>query len=173
MPRVTDPAPTTTALAYFITFRCYGTWLHGDARGSTNRWHNTYSTEPLAPGPRLEARERALLTTPPFALDTRRRAIVAAAVQSECRHYSWPLHALNVRTNHVHIVLAAPPKPEQVLNMLKAAATRSLRDAGLIDDGARPWSRHGSTVYLWDEAAIADASEYVLFGQGDPLDDPS
>ena len=30
------------ALAYFITFRCYGTWLHGDERGSVDRFHNIY-----------------------------------------------------------------------------------------------------------------------------------
>ncbi len=34
-------------LAYFITFRCYGTWLHGDRRGSVDRFHNIYGTPRL------------------------------------------------------------------------------------------------------------------------------
>ena len=40
MPRVRDSAP----LAYFITFRAYGTWLHGDERGAVDRRHNDYGT---------------------------------------------------------------------------------------------------------------------------------
>ena len=31
-------------LAYLITFRCHGTWLHGDERGSVDRFHNQYGT---------------------------------------------------------------------------------------------------------------------------------
>ena len=29
-------------LAYFITFRSYGTWLHGDKRGSVDRLHRRF-----------------------------------------------------------------------------------------------------------------------------------
>jgi hypothetical protein len=31
---------TNLPLAYLITFRCYGTWLHGDERGSVDRFRN-------------------------------------------------------------------------------------------------------------------------------------
>ena len=34
-------------LAYFITFRAYGTWLHGDERGSVDRLHNTFGSPSL------------------------------------------------------------------------------------------------------------------------------
>ena len=37
-----------TALAYLITFRCYGTWLHGDSRGSVDRFHNRYGAPLIA-----------------------------------------------------------------------------------------------------------------------------
>jgi hypothetical protein len=40
-----------TPLAYFIMFRSYGTWLHGDSRGSVDRLHNTYGTPRLPPNP--------------------------------------------------------------------------------------------------------------------------
>src|SRR5262249_42685946 len=39
----TDMGPDRP-LAYLITFRCYGTWLHGDERGSTDRHRNQYGT---------------------------------------------------------------------------------------------------------------------------------
>ncbi len=39
----------STPLAYFITFTCCGTWLHGDERGSVDREHNTPGTPVLEP----------------------------------------------------------------------------------------------------------------------------
>src|SRR5881296_1928266 len=35
---------TDIPLAHLITFRCYGTWLHGDKRDSIDRFHNRYKT---------------------------------------------------------------------------------------------------------------------------------
>ena len=37
-------ASGSVPLAYLITFRTYGTWLHGDARGSVDREHNVFGT---------------------------------------------------------------------------------------------------------------------------------
>jgi hypothetical protein len=33
---------TDTPLAYLFTFRCHGTWLHGDERGAVDRFHNHF-----------------------------------------------------------------------------------------------------------------------------------
>jgi hypothetical protein len=40
---------TDNPLAFLITFRSYGTWLHGDERGSVNRFHNQYKSALLPP----------------------------------------------------------------------------------------------------------------------------
>ena len=32
---------------------------------------------------------------------------------------------------------------------------------------AKPWSRHGSTIYLWKDEDVAKAIEYVVLGQGE------
>jgi hypothetical protein len=40
---------TDTPLAYLITFRCHGTWLHGDERGSVDRFHNRYKSPCIEP----------------------------------------------------------------------------------------------------------------------------
>ena len=40
---------TDIPLAYLITFRCYGTWLHGDTRGSIARFRNNYKSPYIAP----------------------------------------------------------------------------------------------------------------------------
>ena len=35
-------------LGYVITFRSYGIWLHGDRRGSVNRFHNRHGNPTAA-----------------------------------------------------------------------------------------------------------------------------
>src|SRR5712691_1996686 len=40
--------------AYLITFRCYGTWSHGDERGSMRRKHHLSGTEYILPRPGLK-----------------------------------------------------------------------------------------------------------------------
>ncbi|MCA1605476.1 MAG: hypothetical protein LC775_08420 [Acidobacteria bacterium] len=44
-------------LAYLISFRAYGTWLHGDKRGPMSRKQNKYGTPRIAPNPRLQQAE--------------------------------------------------------------------------------------------------------------------
>jgi hypothetical protein len=50
-----------TPLAFLITWRTYGTWLHGDSRGSVDRAHNRYGTPRLPPNKVRQQYERNLL----------------------------------------------------------------------------------------------------------------
>ncbi len=43
---------TDIPLAFLITFRCYGTWLHGDQSGSIDRFHNRYKSPYIEPNHR-------------------------------------------------------------------------------------------------------------------------
>jgi hypothetical protein len=93
---------TDVPLAHLITFRCYGTWLHGDARGSVDRLHNQYKA---AYAPANENRNRhneGILKSKPLVLDASQRSSVENAIRETCIHRRWTLHAINVRTNHVH-----------------------------------------------------------------------
>jgi hypothetical protein len=60
-------------------------------------------------------------------------------------------------------------KPEPVLIAFQAYSTRALRAEGLYSVKVKPWSRHGSTTYLWKERDVEKALEHVLFGQGNDL----
>ena len=158
------------ALAYLITFRCYATWLHGDPRGSMNDWHNRFGEPPLSPRPALEAAERRALTGMVQGLDRHRRVVVGRAIEAECEYRGWILRALAVRTNHVHVVLAAQREtPERVMMFMKKQATKALRRACLAAPDERIWSGHGSTLYLWRERDVDDACRYVVEGQGPDL----
>ena len=158
-------------LAYFITWTCYGTWLHGDERGSVDLDHNIPG-EPLVPtsASRLQ-REVQLLQAAPVRLNDSARRIVTKTIEDHCRIRRWEVLGLNVRTNHVHVVVTAGDcAPERVMNDFKVWATRRLREAGLFRHEDRIWTRHGSTRYLNDPAAIEAAVNYVRERQGADLD---
>ena len=156
-------------LAYFISFRCYGTWLHGDDRGSVDRLHNVYGTPLLGADPILHSKRRALMKRNPVELDAARRRAVKDAVVDTCSRRGWVLRAINVRTNHVHCVVTADRSPELVMNAFKANATSRMVAESVWRRGIKPWSRHGSTRYLWNENSVVRAIDYVINGQGDDL----
>ncbi len=153
-------------LAYLITFRTYGSWLPGDARGSIDRTHNISGTPLCPPCVRREDVARSRCDQAAVWLDAAQRRVVEAAVRQVCRYRDWTLHGANVRTNHVHVVVAAPDPPEHVMNAFKSRATRALRDRGLFAMDQRPWSRHGSTRYLWTTDQLRAACEYASDEQG-------
>jgi REP element-mobilizing transposase RayT len=154
-------------LAYLITFRTYGTWLHGDAKGSMDRKHNIYGTPRLEPNLHRKSSEAKQLKHSPIVLNTQQRRIVEQSVREVCRQRGYVLLAVNVRTNHVHTVISAACDPEPILGALKAYATRKLRRTGSVSPTTKPWVRHGSTRYLWKEQQVEKAVAYVLYGQGD------
>lgn len=155
---------------YLITFRTYGSWLHGDPRGSVAFRRNDYGRPGVPPSETLRELKRSMMKGPEQALDARRRAEVLSAVEETCQHRGWDLHAVAVRTNHVHVLVTATDKPEKVLSSLKGWCTRRIREANLIEPDLKLWSHHGSTVYLWDDEQMQRAWLYVVEGQGAPLD---
>jgi REP element-mobilizing transposase RayT len=95
---------------------------------------------------------------------------VDRAIRDTCSHRGWEVLALNVRTNHVHVVLSANIAKERVLSDLKAWATRKLRESGMATKYDQVWAHHGSTRVLATEAAVEAAVQYVLLEQRTPLD---
>lgn len=164
-PGRTAPAPPhtrTPPLAYFITFRTYGSLLHGDDRSSVDRHRNEHGGPSIAPDPDLEAEPRRRLKQAPVTLSQRQRQVIDLTVRAVCQHRGWMLHAINARTTHVHLVVTAPAPPEQVMNAMKSWCTRRLGEFGLLPDGGRVWSRHGSTKHVWDKAGLLETCDYVL-----------
>ncbi len=58
-------------LGYHITFRCYGTWLHGDERGSVDRFHNRYGSPLISPNRPWKRYNKLALKRPPVKLTAR------------------------------------------------------------------------------------------------------
>jgi REP element-mobilizing transposase RayT len=157
-------------LAYLITIRTCGTWLHGDQRGSMDRHgKNSYGAEKIGLNPVFSVTMERNMISEPFLMNTRQRAAVESALRNVCFHRGYGLSAINVRTNHAHIVASAQATPEAMMNAFKANATRELREAELIATDQKVWSRGGSTKYLWKPRSVDTAIDYTVNGQGDDL----
>jgi len=157
-------------LAYLITIRTYGTWLHGDERYSMDlHGKNIYGTPKISPNKNLTSMMLGNRKNDAFVLNGRQRCVVDTAIRNVCRLRGYGLAAINVRTNHVHSVVSASKKPESIITAFKSNVTRELNKAGLISNDQTVWSRGGSRRYLWKPHHVERAVDYVVNGQGDDL----
>ena len=155
-------------LAYLLTFRTYGTWHHGDERGSVDRQKfNRFGSPKMLVSMKLVAKEASTQKSATFIFDERQQAVVDTAIREVCRNRSYRLLALNVRSNHAHAVVSSAVKPEKIIEAFKSYATRRLRENYLVEGSDKIWSRHGSTRYLWKDPHVVAAIDYVLYSQGD------
>ncbi|MFN2502367.1 MAG: transposase [Pyrinomonadaceae bacterium] len=161
---------TDIPLAVFFTVRCYGTWLHGDERGSVDRNNNVYGTARIAANSNWRKYSETQLLNSPARLNAAERSSVEKAIRETCDKRRWELLALNVRTNHFHLVAAIGDKnPASALIAFKANATRQLREDQLWTSSHSPWADKGSKRNLWNERSVWEACNYVLNAQGNDL----
>jgi REP element-mobilizing transposase RayT len=163
---------TDIPLAHFFTFRTYGTWLHGDQRGSVDRFQNQYGSPYIPANEKWQRHNANSLKFEPVKLNAAQRHSVEVAIQETCRVRKWLLHALNVRTNHVHAVISIGEyNSGRARGALKAKATKQMREDKCWGLEHSPWAEKGSKKKLWNERSLERAIEYVLNGQGDDLPD--
>jgi REP element-mobilizing transposase RayT len=159
------------ALAYFITFSTYGTWVHGTSKGkgSVDREHNQHGMPFVEPDASCEAEAREKMKQPPYTMRADEREIVRDAIVELCREKGWQLLAVHVRSNHVHVVVSVDRDAGRVMADIKARASRELTRRGFADAKRKRWTRHGSTLHLFDEATVAEKIDYTLNRQGAPM----
>ena len=164
--------PLPEALAYFLTWGTYGTWLPGDERGWSEYGHGWRPPDPIR---KLEAEAR--MTEDACRLDDEQRDVVERQIAETCTIRGWKLHAVNCRTNHVHVVVTADVAPNVVRNQLKAWCTRRLKELEAKRQQARGetssirenwWAERGSQRFLNDEESLEAAIVYVRHRQDKP-----
>jgi REP element-mobilizing transposase RayT len=148
-------------LAYLITFTCYGTWLHGDERGSVDFEHKKYGVEFASPNQTRKTIRREQMNDSPDIFDQHERELVENTIKEVCQHRQWHLQAVNVRPNHVHVVVTGDNNPDKIMGDFKASATRKLRDSNPGYQDRKIWTEGGSMRYLWNETSVIAACEYV------------
>lgn len=173
--------------AYHAIMPMYGFWLPNDPRGS---WSETVRKwELLRFGPstkRLERRSleqltpdelaqrdaaRRALRYPPVTLTGRQALAIGEGFAQQVATSGYSIWACSILPEHTHLVIARHAyRVEQMVNLLKGAATHSCLTAGChplrkhARPGRRPprmWAEHQWAVYLDSEEAIDNAIVYV------------
>jgi REP element-mobilizing transposase RayT len=134
--------------------------LHGDARWSV------LGHKLIEPDEELEEAMREQMTGDPVYLTPEQRLIVERTIVRHCHTRGWHLHAVNARTNHVHVVLTASADPKVVRAQLKAWCSRMLSEnEGLLGGGKngqkRWWTEKGNIRCIDNDEGLAGAVQYV------------
>jgi len=156
--------------ASLITFSCYGLHLHGDARGSVDRFHNAVGARYVDADAGREAYMEIQMTHEEYQLDRPRRIAVLESFVDCCRHRNWILEAAHVRTTHVHLVTATDLGSDDSIERFKTNASWFLRKRFEEPKGTRRWADGGSCRRLLDQRALSEAITYVLHKQGEPME---
>lgn len=144
-------------VAYFMTWNTYGTWLPGDSRGWVEYRHGWQLPDPI-----LHLESAARMTESACQLSHEQRQAVEDQIKETCQYRGWYLHAVNCRSNHIHVVVSsADAKPCDIRSGLKAWATRCLKKRF---DPVREnwWAERGSIRHLFDDRSLRAAIIYTI-----------
>jgi len=152
-------------LAFLLTWSTYGVWLPGDTRGWTKE-----SVGEQPPNRLIERDAKHRMKEVPVKLIGPQRTVVDTTIRKHCEIRGWELLAVNCRSNHVHVVVAAAEHPDEVRSQFKAWCSRRLseleRATGGSTNGKRTWwGEGGSSRYLFDEKSLDAAIAYVRDAQ--------
>ena len=117
------------------------------------------------PDPDKEHAARERMTEPLCTLDEEQRRLVEKTITDHCKIRGWKLYALNCRAKHVHVVVAADRKPEDVRDQFKAWCTRKLKEFEKSRNGVpreRWWTERGSQRYIGVEERLEAVIQYVM-----------
>ena len=156
--------PMAEPLGFFLTWATYGTWLPGDERGWIEYRHGWQLPSPART---LEADAR--MTEDACILDPEQRALVEKTIADHCQIRGWELHAVNCRTNHLHVVVSAHLHPDEIRKQFKAWCTRRLKELerrrrGIIAE-EEPRLRFGLVSADTPTRSASEASPHGEVGQ--------
>jgi REP element-mobilizing transposase RayT len=139
-------------MTYLFTWSCYATHFTPRYIPSLRNWRITHTSYP------------------PFRLNTAARRLVRQAILEYADLKNIHLLAFHIRETHVHIVASTEHHPLQVCAGCKSAATRMLREHGIVARQRPIWSDYRHIRRLPGKEAIANALDYVVHKQGRPLE---
>jgi len=136
------------------------------------------------PDPILEREAAARMTEDACCLNVEQRRLVEATIADHCRVRGWPPYAVNCRSNHVHVVVAASGDSKAVREQFKAWCTRRLKareqeprhalsSLAEINKTIREkwWAERGSGLYINDEEGLDAVIHYVRDAQDRPREE--
>ena len=161
----------TDPITLFITWTAYGSWLPGDLRG----WKHWKKGE-QQPQPRLEDWCRDRMKEKTVLLDEQHRILVEEVIREHSQIRGWELHAVSVRSNHVHVAVTVVPKTgnqdyrvadgvKRVRDEFKANATRVLRRCDKPIQNEKVWTKGGDIQFIDSEDDLEQVVIYIMESQ--------
>jgi REP element-mobilizing transposase RayT len=172
--------------AYHAIFAAYGFWLPNDPRGSWSDFVRRWELLRFGPATKVTTRQSLAAKPHDFALRQQAKQAlmypevrftgvqareIGRAFEGFVQKSGLVVWACSILPEHVHLVIARHRyKIEQLVNLLKGAATTRLMEQGLhplaeyARDGERPppmWVRGKWKVFLDCEEDIIRAIRYV------------
>ncbi len=168
---------------WLVTSTFYGQWLPGDEHGSVTNVRDLRTGEPESPKRREHARpgdeyesaipglQRAAMEQmkgPVVSLELPKAEELLDQLQETARHRGWVLHAVSIMSNHLHIVVEAPPAvdKDQLLRDFKSYGSRRLNRCFGRQPSGTWWTDSGSARVV---RHLAAAIFYVCHRQPNPL----
>ncbi len=147
---------------YFFTFGTYGRWLHGSEKGS-----HSHKKGRLAPNANLESSMRSELQSEPKTFNLYVLAWLFDEIFHYCLQHGLIIDALNVRTNHIHLVIATNRNLTRwsIIAGLKQYLSRRLHETGYVPPEFRVWERRYSCTSITNYPSWYRATQYTLFEQ--------
>ncbi|MBN9656928.1 MAG: hypothetical protein J0H49_02045 [Acidobacteria bacterium] len=124
----------------------------------------THKSENLVHWRERNARSR------PYLLGKPHRKLILETIRKTCESRNYELLAAHIRTTHLHVILDAPSDPAGSMGTLKLECTKALKAANLATAADRIWANYGHIRILKSPYAITKAINYVLQGQGPPME---
>ncbi len=163
-------------IASHVIFSAYGFWLPNDPRGSWSDFVRKWELTRFGPATKVST-SRSLarstqdrtsrhaakhsLANPPTVFNGLQAQAIAQAFGEFVLRNGLTVWACAVLPEHVHMVIARHRYDvEQIVNLLKGAATRRLKDEGLSPPG-EVWARRLWKVFLDTPDDVVRAVRYV------------
>ena len=173
-------------IAYHTTFSFYGFWLPKDPRGSNSTFVRSWRLLPFGKATTVNHRRsvaRAVhdrdlrraakeqLKYEPAVINGRQALSIAKGFARAIRKNGYVVLACAIMPTHVHMVIGRHTyKVEQVVNLLKGAATRQLSEDGrhpqarFADEQGNvpsPWAQELRKVFCFNAGQVRSKVKYV------------
>ena len=148
-------------LALHITWGTYGTRLHGDPRGTVDRYNNEYGEPVLGYDEHRWEREEQKLNFPPVVLTRPQMIYIEQQLPRICDRGHWKHIVGAAGPDHVHEILDSPFDPDTIRRLLKRWLGQALSERWALPDGATWWAECGSIKWIDNERYFDNATRYV------------
>ena len=148
-------------LALHITWGTYGTRLHGDPRGTVDRYNNESGTPVLGFDEHRWEQEKENLAFPPVVLTRPQMIFVEEQLPLICERGHWKHTVGAAGPDHVHEILESQFDPETIRRLLKRWLGQALSARWKLDEGATWWAECGSIQWIDNERYFENATSYM------------